>query len=88
MLLFKKILPEKSNFEEISRLFSRVPVSPTMIKFTQKMHIGIIKIKCLWKWNFEFLVCFKNIAPEHKKNTKRIPKNHEKQQKNGKKSKI
>ena len=44
MLLFKKIWPKKSNFEEISKLFSRVPIAPTMMKFTQKLHKYVIKL--------------------------------------------
>ena len=44
MLLFKKIWPEKSNFEEISKLFLGVSIASIMMKFAQKMHKGIIKL--------------------------------------------
>ena len=64
MFVFEQNMGPKSVFEKISRFFSRVSVAPTMMKFTQQMHIDVIKLFYLAEFFF-----FLNIAPEYKKKT-------------------
>ena len=85
MLLFEKIWPQISHLEKKSRLFPRVAVAPTIMRFGQNMHMDIIKLFYLAE--FRIFIFFQNIAPEYLKDTPKTRKTR-KATKNFKKLKI
>ena len=79
ILLFKKIWPKKSNFEEISKLFLGVSIASIMMKFAQKMHIGIIKLSMEVEfWVFWFFSKYSLLTQKKHKKYRKITKNGKK----------
>ena len=79
-------LSKQDKIEEISKLFLWVSIASIMMKFAQKMHKGIIELSIEVEfWVFCFLLKYSLLT---QKNTKNIPKSHEKWQKTVKNQKF